>query len=239
MGQKRMVCIAVLFLMFFNIVHIALAEEPIEIFLDCLDSCKVTSINYSNNIMLELTIKNNLDYWAAIKSGNFGTYLRVDVYSDKLPNGRDSEIYYNPFAESFFIKPRDELKVYIPFDIYNKIDKDNRLGDWRISPKLFFNNIGFYQNPSNSYSVYNVPEVSSPITGNDLQFKIEKPESNTVQGEKSSDLTTKGFWEHPMFTGLIYPIISNLITQIILAIGGIIMGILGLKKYLGKGKKGR
>lgn len=41
MSQKRVVVIAVLFLMFFNIVHIAQAEEEqFGITLECLESCK-------------------------------------------------------------------------------------------------------------------------------------------------------------------------------------------------------
>lgn len=192
--------ITILFLLFayFNIIPIVHAEgEPISISLDCYNvSCKGQTMNYSDNIVLELTIKNNLDYWASINGGGggpCGTYLQLDLYNNKLNNnGRDYENRCS-FASSFFIKPRDEIKQYIPFSKYNEINKDNRLGDWRISPKLNFYSVNFYRNPSDSSYIYNAPTVNSPITGNDLQFNVQKPEPTTeTQEVKSSAIVPKG-----------------------------------------------
>lgn len=237
MFQKRRVCIAVLFLLiFFNTIHIGRAnEDPISISLDCLESCKGQILNYSNNIVLELSIKNNLNYWVKIWGGPGGTELRMDIYNDKLQNGKDSDIPFGFFAQSILIKPSDELKVYIPFDKYNKNNKDNNIGDWRISPKFYFNEIQFYRSPSDSSYIYDAPRVSSPITGNDLQFKVEKPESTAkVNEEKSSEIIPKTLLES--IIAFISSIISNSVVQVITTlVASLILGM----KYFSKVKKRR
>ncbi|MGB8216082.1 MAG: hypothetical protein WCE94_02175 [Candidatus Methanoperedens sp.] len=192
-------------------------------------------MNYSDNIVLELTIKNNLDYWASINGGDpCGTYLQLDLYNDKLNNnGRDYENRCS-FASSFFIKPRDEIKQYIPFSKYNEINKDNRLGDWRISPKLNFYSVNFYRSPSDSNYIYNAPPVNSPITGNDLQFNVHKPEPTTATQEvKSSEIIPKGL-EESIFAFII-SIISNTIVQFFATV---LAGLI-LVKYVPRGRKKR
>lgn len=231
------ICIAVLLLIFFNLIPIAYAEEePISISLDCYEPCKDTVVNYSKEILFELTIKNNFDEW--IELGSLSD-LYISVSNDNLPNnGKDYRTYSNLLGQSFFIKPKDTIKRYIPFDIYNKLDKDKRLGDWKVYPKLNYD-INLHKNPfeSSGRSYYGGQYYpTNSVAGNFLQFKVEKPETgDKVQKEKSSDLTTKGFWERPIFTNLIYPIISNSVVQIISTV--VVAFILGMKFFRGKKKR--
>lgn len=231
--HKRGIYILFLFLIFFNFIPIALAEnEPISISLDCLESCKGQTLNYSNNILFELTIKNNLDYWASIEGGRDGASLYVTVSNDKLNYGKDYEIYGNILGQTFFIKPRDIIKVYIPFKMYNDKFKDNRLGDWRLSPKLSFGIVKFYRNPSDLNNIYDAPIVNSPITGNDLKFEIEKPETK-VQADKSS-VVSQGYLDKIINYIKLNLIVSIIIALIVTIIGGLIVNYISHKYITNK-----
>jgi hypothetical protein len=88
------------------------------------------ALNYSNNILLELTINNNLDKWVEFGSSSD---LYIAVSNDNLQNnGKETRIYNNLLGQSYLIKPKDTIKRYIPFDIYNILDKDKRLGNWKL-----------------------------------------------------------------------------------------------------------
>jgi hypothetical protein len=221
MSQKRMVCIAVLFFMFFNIVHIVNAEEEqFGITLDCFDSCKDKTIDSSKDIMLVLTIKNNFDYWVSIgeeNNNNVQSVFHMDIENNNLQGdysqqaGKRSVSYDDILGKRFLIKPKSELQIYVPFDTYNQLGKDNRLGDWKIYPELRINNkyndvyanVNFYNNPFDSkprplnYNINGQTQytVTSPIKGNVLEFKTVKQET-IVQVEKSNTVVPEGLLEN-------------------------------------------
>jgi hypothetical protein len=250
MGQKRMVCIAVLFLMFFNIVHIALAEEEqFGITLDCFDSCKDKTIDSSKDIMLVLTIKNNLDFWVSIgKDNNINaqSVFNIDLENNNLKDanlqanlqtGRKSESHADLLGKRILIKPKTELQVYVPFDTYNQLGGDNRLGDWKIHPELQINNVEFYKNPFDSkpmpslyYPDGRIFTINSRLTGNILEFKVMKQETK-VQVEKSNVIVPEGLLDN-----VINFINSNLVAAII---SGIIVSFISYKYFTRGGKRKR
>lgn len=221
MGKKNALLkrlhVAVLFLIliFIQIGYIASAEEEYFGFsLDCVDSCKDGKIDYSKDIIFLLTIKNNFNNWVAIEGGFDGTSLRIDVENIKLSNNGKAYEKYN-IGQSVFIKPKDELKVYIPFKIYNEIDKDNRLGDWKIIPQILFGNAKFYNAPFEnkeipSYNINSKYLIKSPLIGNVLEFKTAKPEIE-VQAEKPIIQIPESFWKHPLVIYLGLPIIVGVV----------------------------
>ncbi len=208
--------ITILFLLlaYINIVHIVHAEEEqFGITLDCFDSCKDKTIDSSKDIMLVLTIKNNLDYWVSIgeeNNINVQSVFHMDVQNDNLQGdysqqaGKRSVSYDDILGKRFFIEPKSELQVYVPFDTYNQLGKDNRLGDWRIYPELqihnsyndVYANVKFYNNsfdstPTPLYSNGQSFTINSPIKGNVLEFKTIKPETE-VQVEKPNTVVPEG-----------------------------------------------
>jgi hypothetical protein len=219
--RKRILLIALfLIAVSIQISYIASAEEQFGISLNCVDSCNGNkNWDYSKDILFELTIKNNLDYWVVIEGSRDGVSMRLTVENIRLPNnGKDYPTYYI-LGQSFFIKPKDEVKVYIPFDLYNKIDKDSRIGDWKIYPELLFSNIKFYKVPYESketplYTNSRQPfTINSPIKANVLEFKTTKPEVE-VQADKSN-IIPKDFWENPFNDKLLFPLIVLVIGSIL------------------------
>lgn len=225
------VCPAVLFLLFLSFIPIADAEEePISISLDCYETCKGTGMNYSDDILFELTIRNNLDDWVKF---DVSPDFDIAVSSDNLPyNGKEYATYSNLLGQSFFMKPKEEIKRYIPFDMYNKIDADKRLGDWKIYPKLSLKRVTIHKNPLESYgtSYYRGSYGDTfPIIGNVLEFKTVKPEPNIKAQEiENSNAARADSSENTILTTIINFINSNLVTTII---GGVVVSYITYKFF--------
>ena len=223
--------VLLLLLMLINSIPIGYAEEePITIFLDCYKPCKDEVVNYSEIILFNLTIKNNLDEWVELQGSS---NLQIMVSNDRLPNiyGKESDTYYI-FQSSFLIEPKSEINVYFPFNIYNNLYEDIRISDWNILPRLSVNTIISHSNPFElkGRTYYNQRSSTNYITGNPLQFKAEKPEpSNEVQKTNSSNLEPNDSLPTTIFNF----INSNIISTIL---GGLFVGLV-LKKYFDKGKK--
>lgn len=230
--------IAILFLLLIplSIVHIARAEEQFGISLDCLEPCKDKTMDYSKDIMLVLTIKNNLDYWVSIgqeMNTNYQTDFRMNLENNNLQAGNNIESHTDILGKRVLIKPKTELQVYIPFNTYNKLGKDNRLGEWKISPVLQINNVEFYNNPFESKSIPLSDRstgqsytINSPIKGNVLGFKVIKPETE-VQGEKSSVIPK----------GLLETFYQDYIKIIITTVSGAVIGYLIINRLSRKSRK--
>ncbi len=238
-----------LLLAYFNIVTIVRADDQFfGISLDCFDSCKDKTIDSSKDIMLVLTIKNNLDYWVSIgDENNINTQYLFSMNVENinlqdtnyLQNGKRVESHNDFLGKRFFIKPKTELQVYIPFDTYNQFGKDNRLGDWKIIPELQINNIYsvyFYNNPfeSKSTPLYSNGQsftISSPVIGNILEFKAIKPEIQ-IQGDNSSMIPSQEEKSNAIPTGFVVSIITVIL-------GAILTPYFGYRYFTKRGKKKR
>lgn len=224
--SKRIICITVLFLLSISLslIPITHAEvEPITIFLDCYVPCKDKVVNSSEVILFELTIRNNFDSWVELGAVSS---LSLTVSNINLPNnnGKEYYSYSDLLGQSFLFKPQSEIKIYVPFDIYNKLDKDRVLGDWSVLPKFSYNAINFHKNPfelqGTSYYKGQYYEANS-IIGNPLEFKAEKPESkNKVQKEAGYNLISEDFWENPLNKNFGFPLIVGLIIAVFSIIAG-------------------
>lgn len=218
---QRCLTITIL-LLIFNMAPISSAEEQFGISMDCFDSCNNQDMDYSKDIILTLTLKNNLDYWVAIEGGKDGIDLRIEVENKNLENGKDFEIYSDLLGQNFYMQPKDEVKIYIPFKMYNKREGDNRLNGWKIYPELSFDNIYFYENSFKSESTRlfydNQPfTIKSPITGNALEFNTVKPEV-VVESDNSQKIISDDFWDNPFNEKLLFPILVFVIGSIIVYI---------------------
>ena len=221
--------VLLLLLVIINSIPIGYAEEePITIFLDCYKPCRDGVVNYSDVILFNLTIKNNLDEWVELQGSS---YLQITVSNDRLPNtnGKEYATHYL-FQSSFLIEPKSEIKVYFPFKIYNDFYRDSRIGDWNILPQLSVNTIIFHSNPFElkGRTYYNQHSSTKYITGNPLQFKAEKPESSEIN---SSHLEPDESSGNNIFTTAFNFINLNIVSTILGVIFAVLIG------YFSKGRR--
>ncbi len=217
-----------IFLILFTTLRVNAQEEYIGISLDCHEGCENQEVDYSKDIMLILTISNKLDYWVAIGDEKYGIVIfSIYVENSGLKDGKGYESYQELISDVILLKPKSEEKIYLPFDVYNQIKEDDRLGEWKISPSISFgysNNIKFYEdNPfeHEEKDAFQIKaEISSPIKGNILKFDSVKPK---VSVPKESLTIPPGFWDDPTTKNLIIPII-------VVVIGGIILWWITKKK---------
>lgn len=202
-----------LLLILFN-TNIAYAEENFGFSLDCYGGCNDGQIDYNNNLMLELTIKNNYNYWIYIgKERELGTEFSIEMENINLKTEGEIEYFNSYLDREIFIKPKSEIKIYIPFNDYNNIENNNRLGDWEIKPILKLKKFQLYANPFDSSKVSlnqnNIPPINSEIVGNVLKFTTVKPEIE-VTGKKSIKIPD-GLLENPVVLYLGFPLLVGLI----------------------------
>lgn len=140
---------------------------------------------------------------------NAQSVFKMDIENNNLKDafnsqaGKKSESHNDLLGKRILIRPKTELPIYIPFETYNLLSTDNRLGDWKIYPELQINNVEFYTNPFDStptplYNTINGQRIQyfikSPLKGNVLEFKTIKPETE-VQVEKSNTIVPEGLLE--------------------------------------------
>ncbi|MCK4796242.1 MAG: hypothetical protein KAT05_02610 [Spirochaetes bacterium] len=210
-------------------------EEPLTIFLDCYKPCRDAVVNYSEIILFNLTIKNNLDEWVELQGSS---NLQIMVSNDRLPNiyGKESDTYYI-FQSSFLIEPKSEINVYFPFKIYNNFHRDSRIGDWKISPTLSVKTILFHNNPFEPKGItYHNNQQSSTnyISGNVLQFEAKKPELSEINSPYPETDESSG---NNILTNVIDGIISNLGKAILFFIFSIALLFIKTSGYFNKRKK--
>ncbi len=217
MTNKTILFFSILLCLNFNTVG---AQEDFSFSIDCLNGCNGKEMEYSQNIMLKVTIKNNYDYWVCIGDETKKADLKITVENNKLENGKDYYIYNDFIGSSFYIMPNSEVDFFIPFYLYNGQGDDERVGNWVINPELMSINGKLYKDPYNSEfaSMYtgksNLPET---ITGNPLEFKsikYEEDDSNQGNiGEIINNPTIKWILEN-----FIYVIFVSVITGVIIAL---------------------
>ena len=105
------------------------AQEDFSFSIDCLNGCNGKEMEYSQNIMLKVTIKNNYDYWVCIGDETKKADLKITVENINLENGKDYYNYNDFIGSSFYIMPNSEVDFFIPFNLYNELDIDKRLGN--------------------------------------------------------------------------------------------------------------
>lgn len=140
------------------------------------------NIDYSEDIILVLTIVNNYDYWISIGGGYNEPNFKITI------NNGDNYFYNNDlFANEIFIEPKSEFKIFIPFDYYNKKNLDERLGNWQLQPEIILKGFELYEKQYQSKPVstsIETPSISDPIKGNLLEFTTTKPDVEVINNDE-------------------------------------------------------
>lgn len=194
--------------------------------LDCLESCKEGIVDPSKSIMLKLEIKNNFDYWISLGTNreHGSPDLRITAENSNLKDGKDVEIYNGILGGPIFLKPKSVYEVYLPFEIYNNLDEDKRLGEWKITPEFLPGDVKYFKAPYDDKQVTNINseyKISSSVKGNILKFEPKKEEvevkSNGDTITKAGD-SVKGFfkkWGGYIIAGIIILVVGGLILFLI------------------------
>jgi len=224
----KKVFLVILLLSFFLFANVVSASEDFGISIDCVQSCQDKEIDYSKDLIIQVSIKNNTDYW--IELGKEGAWdapnLSLEVIHSNLSDGKDIETHNGLLGRFFIIKPRSELQVFTKLDSYNNLDKDKRLGTWQVIPEFSNNGIKYYKSPYDLKPVYAVREIqiSSTTIGNVLEFKVTKPK---VDIPTNLLVIPDTIWDNPLNAQFIFPI---LVGVIVLIIGAILFWIVKRKK---------
>lgn len=193
--------------------------------LDCLESCKEGIVDPSKSIMLKLEIKNNFDYWISLGTNReYGSPdLRITTENSNLKDGKDVEMYSGILGGPTFLKPKSVYEVYLPFEIYNNLNEDRRLGEWKIIPEFLPGDVKYFKSPYDGKQVTNIkPEykIPSSIKGNILKFEPKKEEVEVVVKPDEDTITKAGDSVKEFFKKWGGYIIAGII---ILVVGGLIL----------------
>lgn len=202
---------------------VAAETSYFDISLDCFQGCGNGIAYVDEQIMLELTIKNNFEYWVYIGDKNKwdqSASFWITAENSNLENGQNVELYQFLVGNPFYIPPKSEIEIYFPLEVYNNLEEDKKMGDWSIKSKLKPENVKYYKDPFNeeTISIKSKFQIPPTITGNLLKFEAKK-EIVVVENGKglifNTKKTIKNFFEE--WTGYI---IAGII---ILVVGGIFL----------------
>ncbi len=171
---------AISFILFMTISSVVAQTSDFGIEINCFQGCYEKIIDSNGKIILELVLKNNYPYW--IKFSETPS-LMIQLSHQELGGGKQYEYHREILGKNSYIKPKDEIKIYIPFETYNSLDQNERIGRWVLKPELHIgNNIEYYNDyfDGKKVSPYN-NDISAIIVGSQIELiakgddvKIEK-----------------------------------------------------------------
>lgn len=203
----------------FFVINCSAEESKFGISLDLYDTKDEKIIDSSEDLILTLNIVNNYDYWVSIGGG----YNKNPTFM--LHTNDENVRHFNEFfADKIIIEPKSELKIYIPFDYYNNMKPDERLGTWELRPELTLNGFKLYEKSDQSKVIstfsIKIPSADKPIIGNLFEFTTKKQDVEVA-------ITTKRNIIDDLSNYLSNWLVRGLLITVI---GGITVGLI-LKKF--------
>lgn len=224
-------CLIILILAILSSLSMVAAQNTyFDIGLECYQGCNEGIANIDEQIILELSIVNNFDYWIYIgdkEEWDESSSIRIIAENSNLKDGKSTELYQFVIGNPIYIPPKSEDEIYIPLDAYNSLPKEDRIGDWSVKVELSRNyNTKYYENPFNgkTVSVKSEFQIPSQLTTNLLKFEAKKEEVVVEPAKKGIKIPTlKQLVSEPPYSYFTW------------IIGLIIVGI--IVHYATKGKK--
>ncbi len=148
-------------------------------------------INKEKQLAFEVTFTNEMNYWLC--SNYWSASLKISKEGDDANKARNLNWYYNNDDNKFCLAPNEEFSIWLIFEEYNELEKDKRIGNWKINPTISLgNNPNYYL--TSDISKRNRAEVEKQ--GNIIDFTITKDDPSTNPGMKDFREGFEWFWDY-------------------------------------------
>src|SRR3989344_6065692 len=122
------------------------------------------------DILIKLTLVNNKDFWICLNEG---------TYSINYNFGGKQEYSQLPFSHPLLedcLSPNSEKNILIPFEHYNQLSEDQRVGEWTLTIGLSLRNLKCLKTKDNKFESYNNCDTSVSSSSNPKKINVVKPE---------------------------------------------------------------
>lgn len=216
--RRYVLAISIIVIFALSVAQLASAADEIGTTIKLYEEPAEEPILASKTLMLQITFTNPTEDWVSFSSLEYTlkvTHNGKDVLSGATP--------IHTIPGGFYIPPEDKHTLYIPFDYYNDLSEDERVGSWAV----YFTvenreDVRWYQKNLLSQFLFR-PNLQT--TANPLEFKVIQP---TVEVSRGSI--------QDVIMGFLDPIISNIVIFIALiaSLITIAIAIRKLKNWISK-----
>lgn len=175
----------------------------VEVFNTETKSLNLEDIDKKENLVFKVTLTNEKNYWLCSK--HWSITLRIDKENTDEP--KNLNWAYIEDNEEFCLAPKKEFVFWLVFDEYNKLEEDNRMGDWTINPTINVFN-----------PVSRLPNDMTKMTSTDVEKQGKFIDFTITKDDPSTNPEWDNFWDST--TGIILKI--GAICAAVLAIIGLI-----------------
>ena len=161
----------------FIIIHPVFAQDySFGYELSCYQGCEGSEVDMNNEIILQLTIKNNYPYWISLGESSYSgkPRLQLTYENSNLDKYDKTENYDSLFSEEIFLAPKSKYELYFPLTTFNELDATDRIGDWAIKSKFYPSSITYYENPfsGKEANIGYQNKIDSELTTTQLKFEV-------------------------------------------------------------------
>lgn len=174
--QTRMIlpiiCILLLSLTTISAVSYNLGPK-VEVFNTQLKLLDLNNIDKQEDLMFKVTLINEQNYWLCSQQLFVVLTITKEGLNEKILN-----LQWNPGLnnkQEFCLAPNKEFETWLFFEDYNKLEEDDRIGDWTINPTIYVSNP--ISRPANDISKGTSAEVDTK--GNLVKIYVGKETPST------------------------------------------------------------
>ena len=171
-------------------------------------------VSCQEELVFELTLTNSKDYW--VHWDNLKCNLQIIHRGDE-----QSYDLTQTLSGKNCLPPNEELNVWIPFETYNELEEEERLGHWTIIPDVRLEGVSCFSSVDITKDICSYGKRTSSFSGNEKEF-------NVVKKEPTIHRTLDNLWRW-ITTG----------EYVILKLGGVAGAIFAIWALLGKFGKGK
>ena len=174
-------------------------------------------VSCQEELVFKLTLTNSKDYW--VRWDNLKCNLKIIHRGDE-----QSYDLTQTLSGKNCLPPNEELNVWIPFETYNELEEEERLGHWTIIPDVSLDGVSCFFSVDITKDICSsglYGKRTSSFSGNEKEINVVKEEPTT---HRTFEEIKKWFSEGYNF---------------IIALGALAVAILAIWTLLGKFGKGK
>lgn len=205
-----------IFLFIFVSTQFVASQEYFGFDLNCFQGCDGEKSNINQQVILELTLKNNFEYWIKIgkeSNNQYNSFLsnRLTIENSNLNDGKIIEDH-KLLSYPIYISPKSEIKLYFPLNAYNDLEKEKRVGEWKITPEISLSSVSYYANPFDEDKNINIKteyKIPSTLVNKQLKFQAENTDVRITTNPFSKPIDGIKDWFKKYFGWIIATIIAG------------------------------